>query len=65
VLAPRSNSTIEEQIGLALANLEALTTWERGFVYTVNGRQHLSQKQRDVLDRIERKARAYREGGGS
>jgi hypothetical protein len=38
--------------------------WERGFVHTVNDRHRLSSKQRDVLDRIERKVRAYRDGGG-
>jgi hypothetical protein len=59
----RPHKSIEEQIGLALANLDALTMWERGFVYTVNGRSRLSAKQRDVLDRIAAKARAYAGGG--
>jgi hypothetical protein len=64
VIASRSScSTVEEQVGLALANLDALSMWERGFIYTVNGQTKLSPKQRAVLDRIERKVRAYRDGG--
>ncbi|MGI8853619.1 MAG: hypothetical protein ACR2GC_10100 [Methyloceanibacter sp.] len=57
-------STIEGQIGFALANLPALSMWERGFVYSVCGKHELSEKQQAVLDRIERKCRAYQEGGG-
>ena len=65
VIAPRFSRSTEEQIGFALANLDALSMWERGFIYTVNGRPDLSPKQRDVLNRIERKVRAYRDGGGA
>ena len=64
VTSHNSRST-EEQIGFALANLDALSMWERGFLYTVNGRPELSPKQRDVLNRIDRKVRAYRDGGGA
>ena len=65
VIAPRSTITIEQQVGLALANVDALSMWERDFIYTVNGRAKLSPNQREVLDRIERKVRAYRDGGAA
>jgi hypothetical protein len=60
-----NTTTIEEQIGFALANLPALSMWERGFIYSVNGKHDLSPKQQAVLDRLERKCRAYRDGGGA
>jgi hypothetical protein len=60
ILCP-SALTSDEQIGFALANLEALTMWERGFIYSINGRDRLSDKQLAILERITAKARAYRE----
>jgi hypothetical protein len=35
--------------------------WERGFIYSINGRDRLSDKQLAILERITAKARAYRE----
>lgn len=53
--------SIEWQIGVALAGRDVLTMWERGFVYSVNGKRDLSPKQRDLLAGIAAKARAYSE----
>ncbi len=61
LIAPRSVVTIEEQIGVALANLDALTTWERGFIYSINGRRNLSPKQQNLLNSIAAKACAFAE----
>ena len=60
IIAPQSHSNAA-QIGVVLANLEALTTWERGFIYSINGRRTLSPKQQALLDDIAAKARAYAE----
>jgi hypothetical protein len=60
IILPRRH-TVEEQIGVALANLDALTTWERGFIYSINGRRSLSTKQQDLLASISAKARSYAE----
>ena len=60
IILPR-RYTVDEQIGVALANREALTLWERGFIYSVNGRRALSPKQQDLLASIAAKARAYAE----
>jgi hypothetical protein len=65
ILLPRSVLTVDEQVGFVLANLPALTRWERGFIYSINGRQNLSEKQLAVLARLTQKCRAYRDGGGA
>lgn len=54
---------VEEQIGMALANLDALSMWERGFIYTIRYKSDLSPKQLAVLDRLAAKARTYQDGG--
>jgi hypothetical protein len=64
VISPRSAHTTDELVGLVLANLPALTRWERGFIYGINGRPNLSDKQLALLERLATKARAYRAGGG-
>ena len=64
ILPVRSHSdVVEEQIGMALANLDALSMWERGFIYTVRYKPNLSPKQLAVLSRLATKARAYQEAG--
>jgi hypothetical protein len=64
ILSPRLMQSTDELVGLVLANLGALTQWERGFVYSINGRQNLSEKQLALLERLAAKARGYREGEG-
>jgi hypothetical protein len=64
VLSPRSHNA-DELVGLCLANLTALTRWERGFIYSINGRPNLSEKQLALLERLAVKVRAYRDGGGT
>ena len=59
IIRPQTAETIPEKIGLALANVDALSLWERDFLCSVNGRGHLSAKQLAVLDRIIAKVRAY------
>jgi hypothetical protein len=59
LIAPRF--PVEQQIGVALAGRDALSRWERGFLYSINGKRTLTPKQRDLLDGIAAKARAYRE----
>ena len=54
---------VVEQIEVALANLGAMSMWERGFIYTVRYQTDLSPKQLRVLDRLAAKARAYQDGG--
>jgi hypothetical protein len=46
----------------ALANIGALSMWERRFIYDVNGRRSLSPKQLVVLEQILAKVLAYRTG---
>lgn len=53
-----TSTTAREQIQIALANLEALSMWERGFIYSVWRGDKLSTRQRDVLDQIVTKVRA-------
>jgi hypothetical protein len=60
IILPQRHS-IEEQIGIALAGLDALTRWERGFIYSINGRRNLSPKQRNLLNSIAAEARAFAE----
>jgi hypothetical protein len=60
-----TSSTTREKIAFALANIGALSMWERGFLYSVNSKRKLSPKQLIVLDQIVAKARAYRDGGGA
>jgi len=65
VISPQlsvSDSTVAEKIAFALANIGALSMWERGFLYSVNGKRKLSPKQLAVLDEILAKAQAYAEG---
>src|SRR5262245_42235921 len=42
--------TAAEKIAFAVANIDALSIWERGFIYSVNGKRKLSPKQMAVLD---------------
>ncbi len=60
LIAPGS-FTHEEQIGMAMANLDALTQWEQGFIRSINGRRNLSPKQLNLLNSIAAKARAFGE----
>jgi hypothetical protein len=53
--------TVESKLGTVLACPEPLTSWERRFVSSINGQRRLSLKQRDLLDRLYRKAIAYYE----
>jgi hypothetical protein len=65
VIAPNQTAlALEEQIGVALANLDVLTDWEREFIHGINGRLQLSPKQADRLARIVRKVLAFRAAGG-
>ena len=50
--------TTRDQIQFALANLDTLSRWERGFVYSVWRKDKLSTRQREVLDQIVTKVRA-------
>ena len=50
---------VQQEIDAALANLEALTQWERGFIYSVRRLKKLSPKQRALLTELAAKARAY------
>jgi hypothetical protein len=59
----RDPKTVTEKIAFALANIAALSMWERGFLYSVNGKRCISPKQLVVLDQIVAKARSYAEGG--
>jgi hypothetical protein len=52
IIRTRTAETIPEKIGLALANIDALSVWERDFLYSISGQCHLSAKQLAVLDRI-------------
>jgi hypothetical protein len=61
--APSVPETAPEKIAFALANIGALSMWERGFVYGVNGKRSISPKQLVVLDQIVDKIRAYAQGG--
>lgn len=56
-----SCDSVADKIALALANLDALSMWERGFIYSVRGKHSLSEKQEAVLDAIAAKARACAE----
>jgi hypothetical protein len=64
--ASRTVSHLMMVIRAALDNPEALTEWEQGFVDSINGRfvaygtrVFVSEKQWNIIDRIERKLRAY------
>jgi hypothetical protein len=59
---PREPKTVPEKIAYVLANIDALSDWERGFIYQVNRRRTISPKQLVVLEQILAKARAYRAG---
>jgi hypothetical protein len=47
-----SIATVPGKIAFALANIVALSMWERGFLYSINGKTKLSDKQLHVLDQI-------------
>jgi hypothetical protein len=51
--------TVEAKVGFVLANIDVLTLWEEGFLYSINGRRILSIRQLAVLDKLVRKCRAY------
>jgi hypothetical protein len=55
--------SIDEKIRVALANLDALSMWERGFIYTVHGKCCLSREQLELLNRLVDKVRSYRATG--
>jgi hypothetical protein len=57
--------TLSELCGHLLAYAEVLTPWELDFLRKVSGFQSISPKQRDVLDAITGKVRAYRAAGGA
>jgi hypothetical protein len=65
IVAPKTlpaadvGDSIEAKIGTILANIEACSDWERGFITSVNGRPVLSSKQRAIVERLFRKATAY------
>jgi len=63
IIFRQTNSDLGEKIRVALANLDALSMWERGFVYTVHGKCWLSPEQLELLDQIVDKARTYGAGG--
>ena len=48
-----------EKIAFCLANIDACSMWERGFLYEVNRRRSLSPKQLKILDEIVGKALAH------
>jgi hypothetical protein len=51
VLVPRA-ATIEAKIDFALANIGALTLWEKGFLHSIEGRHSLSIRQQEILNEI-------------
>jgi hypothetical protein len=53
--------TLAELCGWLLGHSETLTAWERNFLSTLSSLNSISSKQRDQLDRITAKVRAYRE----
>jgi enamine deaminase RidA (YjgF/YER057c/UK114 family) len=53
--------TTADQIAFVLRNIGALSMWERGFIYSVNGKRRLSPKQREILSELVAKAKAYAE----
>jgi hypothetical protein len=57
--------TLSELCGWALACAEILDPWQTDFLRTVSGLKAITAKQRDQLNRIIAKARAYRAAGGA
>jgi len=57
--------TLSELCGWALACAEILTPWQLNFLRTVSALKSVSPRQRDVLDDITTKVRAYRAAGGA
>jgi hypothetical protein len=56
--AVRRLDPVENQIEFALANINRLRQWERGFIYDINRcRHHLSAKQISKLNEIDAKLR--------
>jgi hypothetical protein len=62
IIAPsiKPRSSIAEQIAFAVANIDCLSMWERGFLYSINGKHRLTPKQLAVLDQIVAKVREAR-----
>ena len=56
----KPRSSIAEQIGFAVANIGALSMWERGFLYSINGQRRLSPKKLAVLHEIVAKIQGAR-----
>ena len=57
---PRTPNTIRDKIRLAQSHMDLLSLWERGFIYGVERKAKLSDKQIGVLDEIVAKI-----GGGA
>jgi hypothetical protein len=57
--------TLAELCGWLLGHPETLNEWELDFVTTISSLDAISPKQRDQLDRITAKVRAYRAAGGA
>jgi hypothetical protein len=55
----RTPPDIDRRISFCLANAEACTEWEQGFLRNIAGREGISEKQEAVLDRIYRKAEIH------
>ena len=54
---------IKAQINEILAHIAALNAWEKKFIRSVDGKFHLTPKQRQKVNQVYQKVRAYYAGG--
>lgn len=60
----RRPATICQSVRVCLSWPEALTAWEENFLCGINGRNSLTERQRQTLDNIVDKVEAFIIGGG-